>query len=119
MDVGRYKNKPFLLMLEAYMLDAIGKLPPDMENLVKTVSKKFFGKGDWRRLLRHQVGFDASLGNQVKQLWDENTEIAKKKGAELDPADFVQALVEANFAELIEMVNADLEAENPKEDDDD
>lgn len=116
MDVGRYKNKPFLLMLEGYMLDAIGELSPDMERLVKTVSSKFFGKGDWRKLLRHQVGFDASLGKQVKQLWDENREIAKKKGAELDPYDFVQALVEANFAELIEMVNEDLEAENAEDD---
>jgi hypothetical protein len=121
MDLGRYKDKPFLLMLEAYVLDAIGQLPSHMESLTKTVSGKFFGAGDWRKRLREEVGLDKSLNAQLQQLWKENVQIAKEKGVELAPTDFAQALVEANFSQIIEMASADIEAEEgPKtvEDDD-
>jgi hypothetical protein len=111
MELERYKDKPFLLMLEAYVLDAIGELPGPMEQLTKTVSGKFFGGGDWRKRLREEVGFDRSLNDQLKALWKENLQIAKDKGAELSPHDFAQALVEANFSQIIEMASADIEAE--------
>ncbi len=111
MDLERYRDKPFLLMLESYILDAIGELPGPMEQLAKNVSGKLFGGGDWRRRLREEVGFDTSLNDQVKQLWTENLQIAKEKAAELEPGDFAQALVEANFSEIIEMVSADITAE--------
>jgi hypothetical protein len=111
MDLERYKDKPFLLMLEAYVLDAIGELPGSMEQLTRTVSGKFFGGGDWRKRLREEVGLDKSLNDQLKQLWKENVQIAKQKGHELAPQDFAQALVEANFSEIIEMASADIEAE--------
>jgi hypothetical protein len=111
MDLERYKDKPFLLMLESYVLDAIGELPAAMEQLTKTVSGKFFGAGDWRKRLREEVGLDKSLNDQLKQLWKENVQIAKSKGIELVPHEFAQALVEANFSQIIEMASADIEAE--------
>ena len=111
MELERYKDKPFLLMLEAYVLDAIGELPPSMEQLTKMVSGKFFGAGDWRKRLREEVGLDKSLNEQLKQLWQENQAIAKEKGVELVAQEFAQALVEANFSQIIEMASADIEAE--------
>jgi hypothetical protein len=82
-----------------------------MEQVTKTVSGKFFGGGDWRKRLREEVGLDKSLNEQLKQLWRENQQIAKEKGADLSPHDFAQALVEANFSQIIEMASADIEAE--------
>jgi len=111
MDLERYKDKPFLLMLEAYVLDAIGELPGPMEQFTKTVSGKVFGGGDWRKRLREEVGLDKSLNEQLKQLWKENLKIAQEKGAVLVPQEFAQALVEANFSQIIEMASADIEAE--------
>jgi hypothetical protein len=119
MELERYKDKPFLLMLEAYVLDAIGELPSPMEQLTRTVSGKFFGAGDWRKRLREEVGFDKSLNDQLKQLWNENRKIAKGKGAVLTPHDFAQALVEANFSQIIEMASSDIEAEEGAGEDDD
>ena len=114
MNLERYKDKPFLLMLEAYVLDAIGELPSNLETLAKGVSGKLFGAGDWRKRLREEVGFDRSLNDQLMHLWQENLQIAQQKGAELLPQDFAQALVEANFSQIIEMASADIEAEEGK-----
>jgi hypothetical protein len=111
MDLERYKDKPFLLMLESYVMDAIGQLPPAMEQLTKSMSRKLFGAGDWRTRLREEVGFDKSLDAQLAQLWKENQQIAKEKGATLEAQDFAQALVEANFSQIIEMASSDIEAE--------
>src|SRR5687767_7461364 len=119
MELERYKDKPFLLMLESYVLDAIGELPQHMEQLAKSVSSKLFGGGDWRRRLREEVGFDKSLNEQLKQLWKENQQIAKEKGAELLAQDFAQVLVEANFSQIIEMASADIEAEEGSAEDKD
>jgi hypothetical protein len=113
MDLERYKDKPFLLLLESFVLDAVGELPPAMEHLATSMSTKFFGHPDWKKRLREEVGFPKELRDQIAALWAENRRIAAEKGAELVAAEFAQALVEANFAEVIEMATGDLEAENP------
>ena len=103
----RYQNKPFLMLLEGFVLDALGALPEDMDAAAQLISTKVFGDPSWRVQLQAQVGLPKDFGKQLLPLFKENQKIAESKGATLSPQEFAQALVEANFSELIEMAAPD------------
>ncbi len=106
---NRYHNKPFLLLLEGFVLDAIGALPPEIESAAEVIATKVFEGKDWRTQLQAQIGLPKDFAQQLSGLWAENQKIAEQKGVTLAPKDFAQALVEANFSEIVEMAAADVE----------
>jgi hypothetical protein len=45
----RYNGRPLLILLENYVLSAIGSLPPDTELLAAAATQRVFGgSDDWR-----------------------------------------------------------------------
>jgi hypothetical protein len=42
----RYKGRPLLIILENYVLDCIGELPPDKQALARSTVQRVFGGGD-------------------------------------------------------------------------
>ena len=52
-EMDRYEDRPLLLVLENYILDAIGSLEVEKNAGITTLIRKIFGgDGDWRKTVR-------------------------------------------------------------------
>lgn len=99
----RYQGRPLLVVLENYVLDCIGKLPPgSSENLSRMMQQVFGGGADWKETLRDTLQLDPALDNELQKLWVTNEALARKDGIELHPVQFAKMVVDQNFAHLID-----------------
>ncbi|HEX5106230.1 MAG TPA: hypothetical protein VFV87_20565 [Pirellulaceae bacterium] len=98
----RYQGRPLLIVLENYVLDCIGKLPPDSsEKLSKLMQDVLGGGPDWRQTLRETLHLDPALDGELQRLWTTNAQLAKQDGIELHPVQFAKMVVDENFADLV------------------
>ena len=104
-EPDRYRGRPLLIVLENYVLAAIGVLPADAEQrLTQLVKSVFGGDDDWKRTVRQQLELDGDIDGSFRELWDRNRAIAKQNGIELHPVQFAKMVVDTNFAELIDPI---------------
>lgn len=74
-DNPRYKANPIYLFFEAYILDVIGKLPPEKSasiqamNLQQTFSTK---ATEWRDILREVLHLSETIDIAILDLWIRN-----------------------------------------------
>lgn len=98
----RYQGRPLLIVLENYVLDCIGKLPPgSSEKLTKMMQQVFGGGPDWKQTLRDTLQLPATLDGQLLELWTKNEAIARQNGVELHPVQFAKMVVDENFADAV------------------
>lgn len=98
----RYQGRPLLIVLENYVLAAIGVLPKDAEQrLTQLVRSVFGGDDDWKKTVRQQLDLSAEIDESFRELWQRNQAIARQDGIELHPVQFAKAVVDTNFAQLI------------------
>ena len=98
----RYQGRPLLVVLENYVLDCIGKLPPGGSERLSTLMQQALGGGpDWKKTLRDMLHLDPSLDGELRELWTKNEALARQQGIELHPVQFAKMVVDENFAELI------------------
>jgi len=98
----RYRGRPLLIVLENYVLAAIGVLPQDAhQRLAQLVKSVFGGDDDWQRTVRQQLELSEAIDESFRQLWDRNQAVAKEQEIELHPIQFAKMVVDTNFAELI------------------
>ena len=98
----RYQGRPLLVVLENYVLDCIGKLPPGSSDRLTQMMQQVFGGGpDWKQTLRETLHLDPALDGELQILWVQNESLARKQGIELHPVQFAKMVVDENFAELI------------------
>ena len=98
---GRYEGRPLLIVLENYVLAAIGALPRERERGTSKVVQRLLGGGpDWMATVRARLALDASLDMELRTLWSKNQRIAKGNGDELSPAAFARLVADENFAAL-------------------
>ena len=96
----RYKGKPLLILLENYVLDAIGELPKEKQDSIKTVVQRVYGGGDnWKATLRSTLVLEDTVDEEFKRLWVRNQEIARQAGQVLSPAEFARMIVDKNFSD--------------------
>ena len=82
----RYQGRPLLIVLENYVLDCIGELEPEKQQIAVSVVQRVFGGGeDWKATVRSELELGASLDPHLRQLWARNQQIAKEAGQELHP----------------------------------
>ncbi|URW76939.1 hypothetical protein M9980_07025 [Sphingomonas donggukensis] len=98
----RYDGKPFLRLLDSYILDAIGHLPADQEAALTAMEPKFaetFGTtGRWRDVVATQMKFPAGMAGAVREVWDKGRpRFVAAHGREPDPAEFTRTFVDTNF----------------------
>lgn len=99
----RYRGRPLVLVLENYVLAAIGELPPDKHVAMGRVVRRVFGGGgDWMATVRQKLQITRGLEGNIRTLWSQNRKLAEAKGAELLPDEFARLVVEENFAPYIE-----------------
>jgi hypothetical protein len=98
----RYAGRPLLIVLENYVLDCIGELPPEKEVLARSVVQRVWAGGDdWKATVRAQLHLEPTLDESVRGMWLRNQELAKQHNQPLHPIQFAKMVVDQNFAQLI------------------
>ena len=99
--MSRYTNKPFLKLLECYILNSIDQLDDaQRETLVKMEPKlaSIYGiNGSWLDVVTMQMDFPESLTEQIREIWSKYLDNAKAQGVSIDPTKFAMSFVDQNF----------------------
>ena len=98
----RYRGRPLLMVLENYVLAAIGELSAEQNaGLAQIVQRVFGGGDDWMRTVREQLRLGDSLDESLRRLWARNQATARQSDITLHPVQFAKMVADQNFAELI------------------
>ncbi len=77
---ARYEGRPFLRLLECYVLWTIGELSTDQsEQLVAMTPnlRETYGfEGDWQTIVAHQMDFPSELLSSLREMWERNLKVA-------------------------------------------
>lgn len=98
----RYEGKPFLRLLDCYVMDAIGHLDPEQDVQLTALEPKFRevfgGEGDWREIVEARMKFPDGYQGAVRQVWEKGTaRFIEANGQNPDPAEFTRIFVDSNF----------------------
>jgi hypothetical protein len=98
----RYVGRPLLIVLENYVIDCIGELPPDKQALACSVVERVFGGGaDWKATVRQQLQLDAGIDESLRGMWKRNQQLAKQHDQVLHAVQFAKMVVDQNFVHLL------------------
>ena len=99
--MSRYDGKPFLRLLDCYVLKSIGELDARQENSLKAMEPKLasvYGhEGSWFDIVANQMDFPSSLPDQIKAIWDAGKAKAAQQGVGVNPQEFTLQFVDTNF----------------------
>ncbi len=102
--MDRYAGKPFLRLLECYVLHSAGQLDENQNNTLQRMEPKLreiYGTGGpWMEIVRKQMAFPDTLPAKIQALWDGYVQQARRQGLEPDPNDFALRFVDENFPNL-------------------
>ena len=98
----RYTGKPLLRLVDAYILDAIGHLPPEVDAALTErepgYRERFGATGSWRDIVAAQMRFPAGLPGAVREVWDKGrVKFVAEQGYEPDPGQFTRSFVDSKF----------------------
>ncbi|HEX7856555.1 MAG TPA: hypothetical protein VF503_23000 [Sphingobium sp.] len=98
----RYDGKPFLRLLDSYILDAIGHLDAESERILSGMEPEFRETvgtaGDWRTIVAEQMQFPVGMQGAVREVWDKGrVKFVEAQAREPDPAEFARIFVDSNF----------------------
>jgi hypothetical protein len=101
-DPERYRGRPLLMLLENYVLAAIGELPAERSAGVGAIVQRMWGGDqDWMATLRRQLHLEDALDASLREMWTRNQRIARDNRVELHPVQFAKMVADQNFAHLI------------------
>ncbi len=97
-----YAGKPFLRLLDSYVLDAIGVLDEKSDVLLTEMEPKFhemFGAtGDWRTIVVQRMQFPEGMAGAIREVWVKGrVKFIAAQGHEPDPVEFTRNFVDTNF----------------------
>lgn len=99
---GRYDGRPLLILLENYVMSAVGCLETEKERAAAAATQRVFGGGDdWRTTLRAKLQLGDSLDDELRDMWVKNQDIARNASMSLSPQDFARRVADENFAQLL------------------
>jgi hypothetical protein len=102
-DGSRYDGKPFLRMLELYVLWAIGELPQAEQDTLNTMAPKlqsiYGGGGEWHDAIAAAMHMPPEMPAAIRDMWVTNLEIARANRVTLPPQKFAEMFVDENFAD--------------------
>jgi len=96
----RYQNNPLLVILENYVLSAIGQFPPEKAAAMEEVILKTFGGTDWKATLRREFDLPDITDDVLEKMWKQRREEADETQTEITPELFAQEAVDELFADL-------------------
>ncbi|RQP25422.1 hypothetical protein [Piscinibacter terrae] len=102
--MDRYDGKPFLRLLDSYVLDAIGQLTDEQREGLAVVEPKlnalYNSQGSWQEIVRTQMDLPPSFPDRIRKVWEGFLGAAKAQGLSVDPHEFVERFVDENFLEV-------------------
>ncbi|MCP3731733.1 hypothetical protein M9978_15000 [Sphingomonas sp. MG17] len=98
----RYAGKPFLKLLDSYVLDAIGALDPASDASLTAMESRFreiFGaSGDWRTIVAERMQFPKGMAGAIREVWEKGSaKFVAAQGHQPDPHEFTRTFVDTNF----------------------
>lgn len=104
--MDRYQGKPFLRLLDSYVLDAIGQLGAEQEQVMRdaqpALALTFNFNGSWQELVSKQLDLPADFADSVRAMWTGYLAHAKEHGVAVGPNEFVEQFVGENFPSIFE-----------------
>lgn len=104
--MSRYDGKPFLRLLDSYVLDSIGQLESGaeaaLERMQPRLAQTLGGAGSWQEIVRIQMDLPDSFPQQVRLIWEGFLAQAKRQQLSVDPHEFVERFVTENFPRVFE-----------------
>jgi hypothetical protein len=96
----RYEKNPMFVLLENYVLDAIGHLEPEKAERLNEVLTRNFGGDDWRKTLRQQFDLPQETDENLTLMWRQRQDEADAKGEGVSPEQFAREVVDEMFSDL-------------------
>lgn len=91
--MNRHEGKPFLRLLDCYVLDAIGQLEDaqraPLEKMEPWLEKTFASSGTWRQIVAQQMEFSEEVPDKIRHVWLGYLERASAQNRSVQPAEFV------------------------------
>lgn len=112
-DTSRSRpKKPIVALFERFILDTIGhRHAPEAPETTTLVIRVFRKQNDWQTWFRDELGLNSEFEANLKAVWRDAQVLAKAKRTDLSPEDFAETIVEENFLDALDMLDAGLEAE--------
>ena len=99
--MDRYSGKPFLRLLECYVLNAIGQLDESqclvLQRMEPKLREVYKTDGSWIDIVAEQMDFPLELNEQLQDIWKGYSEYVTRQGLKPDPNQFVAQFVDENF----------------------
>lgn len=99
--MSRYEGKPFLRLLECYVLAAIDELGDEQQATLRAMEPKLhevYGvSGSWQEVIEAQMDFPATVADKIRAIWRANVEKFASAGIPINAEDFAQHFVDTNF----------------------
>ncbi|NNC95283.1 MAG: hypothetical protein HKN92_06935 [Chitinophagales bacterium] len=96
---NRYKDKPFLRLLDMYVIDCIGELNSKdsviLDQITPELVTTYNVEGDWRTIIKTVMKFPDNIEEIIQEAWENSKEVA---GKEASPGYFAMAFVDTNFS---------------------
>jgi hypothetical protein len=98
----RYDGKPFLRLLDCYVLDTLGALDDRSEAALIAMEPRlraiYNANGGWREIVAAQMDFPDDMPDQIRRIWDDGHDrFVAAHGQDPDPLAFTTIFVDTNF----------------------
>ena len=101
---NRYAGKPFLRLLDRYVLDAIVQLTDEQRQGFLRIEQKLKAvynvSGSWQEIVRIQMDLPDTFRSAIRKLWDGYLYAANNQGVSVHPHEFAERFVDENFPEI-------------------
>jgi hypothetical protein len=99
----RYAGRPFLKLVDCYVLDAIGHLDAasnaQLVAMEPSLRETYGATGGWREIVTSQMKFPEGMAGAVREVWEKGrTRFIAAQGHEPDPHEFTRTFVDTKFA---------------------
>ncbi|WP_175650779.1 hypothetical protein [Pseudomonas sp. Marseille-P9899] len=102
--MNRYSGRPFLKLLENYVLDVLGFLGEGDSRLLVQMQPKlaevYSMEGTWQEIVSVQMDFPDSFPEKIKLMWDSYLRQALVHGVTGSPQEFAVIFVDQNFPDI-------------------
>lgn len=97
----RYEGKPFLRLLECYVLWSVDELPPKqaetLEEMAPKLAATYGADGTWQEIVAAQMEFSPDLPDALRVMWERTLVNAGAHRGTVDPELWAQQVVDSNL----------------------
>jgi hypothetical protein len=100
-EEARYEGRPFLRLLDCYVLRAIGQLDEAQNAALQTIEPQLAGvygkESRWFEVVAEQMDFPDGIEASINQVWQATLLKAEELNMEVNSAEFTRQFVDTNF----------------------